>query len=95
MGVGEGEGIAISSEVFFNIYVLNIFSTYCHFKRLGTLGLRPFIITGFLILNKDSGGNPILVSTTADVCDLKVISFGQLFLHESGILQAGSRYLQF
>ena len=28
---------------FFNIHVIDIFTTYCHFKRRETLGLRPFV----------------------------------------------------
>ena len=41
---GGGEEFVIFSDGFFNIHVIDIFTTYCHFTRRGTLGLRPFIL---------------------------------------------------
>ena len=41
---GEGWEFDIPLMAFFNIHVIDIFTTYGHFTRRGTLGLWPFIL---------------------------------------------------
>ena len=42
---GGGGNLSSSLMAFFNLHVIDIFTTYWHFTRRGTLGLRPFIET--------------------------------------------------
>ena len=55
-GVGEGaEELTIFSDVFSNIYVIDIFTTYWHFKRRGHLAFGLlFNIGKWNILGKES-----------------------------------------
>ena len=44
---GNGRKFVILLMAIFNIHFIDIFTTYGHFTRRGTLGLRPFIYTIF------------------------------------------------